>query len=465
MKKVSVLAAAVASTLAAGSALAVDFDYHGYMRAGFGGSADGGSQVCYGNGGPAAHVVGRLGDECDLFAELTLNAKNVWQGAEGEAFNIHTLLAYGTHEDAGPMQRDTRGAAFQAVGTDPTDPWNGQRASIREAWVDYNMANGTTLWAGKRYYARKDVHILDMYYINTSGDGIGIENIEAGPGKLSLAAFQRDWKAPLLDNPNYNPSNDSNQAHDPSKPTDEDKYLDPVEAEQLYSQAYTLDMRYNGIQANKNGSLDFALMVGIPSKTDAQDKAVDGQLGNYGDYGLDKTGVSFTAEHTQGDFFGGFNKLVFQYSTEGFAWDTYGVNSHLGAGYNMELGQEGRKVWRMIDWGVIEQDQWNLGYSFIYSQLDDPNNGNGTRWNAVVRPGYKWSETMSTVLELGYYVQDDPWMTSSEDLSKVTIAQQWQAGSNFWARPAIRVFASAYSGDMAVDNNDLMVGAQVEAWW
>ncbi|WP_276605667.1 carbohydrate porin [Vibrio sp. F13] len=45
------------------------------------------------------------------------------------------------------------------------------------------------------------------------------------------------------------------------------------------------------------------------------------------------------------------------------------------------------------------------------------------------------------------------------------MAQQWQAGSNFWARPAIRVFASSYSGDKAVDNNDLMFGAQVEAWW
>ncbi|WP_117233027.1 carbohydrate porin [Vibrio maerlii] len=442
MKKVSLIAAAVVSTLAAGTASAVEFDYHGYMRAGFGGNVDGGAQVCYGNGGPSAHVVGRLGDECDLYAELILNANNVWQSAEGDSFNIHTLLAYGTEEDPGPMQRDTRGAAFQAVGTSADDPWSGQRASMREAWVDYTMANGMSLWAGKRYYARKDIHILDMYYINTSGDGIGVENIDAGPGKLSAAVFQRDWKAPILD---------------------EDGTA--VEDTQLYSQAYTLDLRYNGIQANKDGSFDFALMIGQPSKTEAQDDAIDNELGNFGDYGLDETGVSFTAEHTQGNFFGGFNKVVVQYSTQGFAWDTYGVNSHMGSGYNMELGQEDRKVWRFIDWGVIEQDQWNLGYSFIYSQLDDPNNGNGTRWNAVVRPGYKWSETMSTILEMGYYVQDDPWMDSSEDLSKVTIAQQWQAGSNFWARPAIRVFASAYSGDMAVDNNDFMVGAQVEAWW
>ncbi|EFO39182.1 maltoporin (Maltose-inducible porin), partial [Vibrio parahaemolyticus Peru-466] len=45
MKKVSVIAAAVAATLAAGSAFAVDF--HGYMRAGVGVNADGGQQLTF----------------------------------------------------------------------------------------------------------------------------------------------------------------------------------------------------------------------------------------------------------------------------------------------------------------------------------------------------------------------------------------------------------------------------------
>lgn len=45
MKKVSAIAAAVAATLAAGSAFAVDF--HGYMRAGVGVNADGGQQLTF----------------------------------------------------------------------------------------------------------------------------------------------------------------------------------------------------------------------------------------------------------------------------------------------------------------------------------------------------------------------------------------------------------------------------------
>ncbi|MCY9872446.1 carbohydrate porin [Vibrio barjaei] len=463
MKKVSVIAAAVVGVLGTGTVSAADVDFHGYMRAGFGANMDGGSQFCYGNGGPAAHVVGRLGDECDVYAELSLSANNVWEGDDGQAFNIHTLVAYGSVEDGG---LDGRGNSFQSIGTDATDPWSGGRAAFREAWADYKMSNGMSLWAGNRYYGRKDVHIQDFYYINNSGNGVGVENIDLGPGKFHAAVVQHKWKAPQkTDNPNYNPSNPNDAQHDPSKPFDDNKYLEPLESTQLYSTSNTIDLRYTGLETNTNGSLEFIVLAGKPSYTDEQKNAIATGTGNVGDYGLDEIGYSATIEHTQGNFFGGFNKAVIQYSTEGYAWAGYGVNNHLGDSFNMEQGQKGRKAWRFIDWGVIEQEKWNLGYSFIYSQLENGDGKKGTRASVVLRPSYKWSDTMSTVLEGGYYVQDDPWMNESQDLNKITIAQQWQAGSNFWARPAIRIFASMYGGDQVQENNDKMIGAQVEAWW
>ncbi|USD67628.1 carbohydrate porin [Vibrio sp. SCSIO 43136] len=452
LKKVSVIAAAVASAMLSGGAAAAEVDYHGYMRAGMGFNSNGGSQVCYGNGGPSAHVVGRLGDECDMYGEFILNANKLYEN-QGNSFNAHTLLAFGTAEDGGPIQRDTRGSSFQGIG-DPDSPWSGQRASFREAWVDYTMEDGMSLWAGKRYYGRKDVHILDMYYVNTSGDGVGVENIKLGEGNFSAAVFNRKWKAPL------------ETKDDPSTPEDETKNL---ESTQLYTTVPTLDLRYGGLNVNENGSLDFTLLVSKPFYTDAQKDAIENGTGNAADhdsYGLEQTGYNLTVEHTQGDFFGGFNKFVVQYSTEGYAWDSYGINSHMGIGYNIETQQEGRKTLRIIDWGVIAGETWDMGYSFVYSQLDNPGSSKkGKRYNAVVRPSYKWSETMSTVVEAGYYVQDDPWMTESQDLSKITLAQQWQAGKSFWARPAIRVFASMYNGDYAIEKNDMMVGAQIEAWW
>ncbi|SEG36967.1 maltoporin [Vibrio hangzhouensis] len=442
MKKVSVIAAAVVGVLGAGSVSAADVDYHGYFRAGFGANVDGGSQYCYGNGGPTTfgHAVGRLGDECDVYGELALNVNNAWESQDGGAFNLHTLLAFGTYEDGG---LDYRGNSFQSIGTDPENPWNGQRASFREAWADYTMSNGLKLWAGNRYYGRKDIHILDMYYINNSGNGVGLENVDLGFGKFHVAAVQHKWKAPVADA-------DGN----------------PVEGTQVFSTANTVDLRLTDIQTNEGGSMEFILLGAMPSHTDAQKDQENNPDGNFGDYGLDKAGISFTAEHTQGHGMG-FNKAAIQVSTEGYAWSGF-VGNHLGDSYNMETGQEGRKSYRFIDWGVLEAEKWNLGYSFVYAQLDKGTDGeDATAMSVVVRPGYKWSETMSTVLELGYFQQDfgSDWGAEKQDLNKVTIAQQWQAGSNFWARPAIRVFASMYNGDLAVEKNDMMVGAQVEAWW
>jgi len=54
--------------------------------------------------------------------------------------------------------------------------------SLREAWAGYEMPSGIQLWAGKRFYQRKDIHIMDYYYLNNSGYGVGVENIDAGLG-------------------------------------------------------------------------------------------------------------------------------------------------------------------------------------------------------------------------------------------------------------------------------------------
>lgn len=44
---------------------------------------------------------------------------------------------------------------------------------------------GSTLWAGKRFYQRHDVHMIDFYYWDISGPGAGLENVDLGFGKLS----------------------------------------------------------------------------------------------------------------------------------------------------------------------------------------------------------------------------------------------------------------------------------------
>jgi maltoporin len=52
-----------------------------------------------------------------------------------------------------------------------------------------------TLWVGQRFYNRHDIHMSDYYYWSNSGPGAGIEEIKAGPAKLSLAYFQTGGNA------------------------------------------------------------------------------------------------------------------------------------------------------------------------------------------------------------------------------------------------------------------------------
>ena len=93
---------------------------------------------------------------------------------------------------------------------------------------------------------------------------------------------------------------------------------------------------------------------------------------------------------------------------------------------------------------------------------------------------YKWSDFTSTVLEFGYYNFSNNALNdgkvvhgdSRKRATKLTLAQQWTPGSQFWARPSIRVFASWLSGnaydhkfDDKNDSHQITLGAQVEAWW
>ena len=60
------------------------------------------------------------------------------------------------------------------------------------------MPSGIHLWAGKRFYQRKDIHIMDFYYLNNSGTGFGVESIPVGNfGSASVAIIKHQVDAPF----------------------------------------------------------------------------------------------------------------------------------------------------------------------------------------------------------------------------------------------------------------------------
>ncbi|MBQ1782668.1 MAG: carbohydrate porin [Gammaproteobacteria bacterium] len=456
------IAAAVATVLVAMSASAVEF--HGYMRAGIGQNADGGGQVCYGNGGAYAHAVGRLGDECDMYAELTLGQEVF--NRDGKTFGVVSTIAYGTHEsgpgEGGVPQMGSQGNSWQAQGGESSSPWEGGRLSVREMYATAKGIIGdSTFWAGKRFGQRKDIHILDFFYLMNSGTGVGFDGLSAGPGKLSFQWNQANTGDGGPAFPDFDWSNAPGQNHP-------DMDQDVVNGgTNTWHRTNKLDVRYNLPVGSQN--IDFVAIYGAPTLTDLQK-----------DNGaFDEAGYLAQVEWTM-PILGGFNKLSGTYATNGFA-DLR--DAFWGLNYATWLGEgEGYGV---INHGLVKfGKKVEMAYVLKYTNTDLDSNGwaESESYSAVARPMFKWNDVMSTALEVGYDNVD--WNGTAicdgnlcgdrhqareggEDLFKVTLAQQWSPLQNggFWARPQFRLFVSNYSGDRAVKEAETMFGAQVEAWW
>ncbi|MFY9997771.1 MAG: maltoporin [Leclercia sp.] len=426
------LALAIAAGIMSAQAGAVDFK--GYARSGIGWTGSGGEQQCFQATGAQSKY--RLGNECETYAELKFG-QEVWKEGD-KSFYFDTNVAY---------------SVSQRNDWEATDP------AFREANVQgknlIEWLPGSTIWAGKRFYQRHDVHMIDFYYWDISGPGAGIENIDLGFGKLSMAATRSSESGGSSAFADFD--TDGNRIYDNVVPND------------------VFDIRLAGMEINPGGTLELGVDYGHTNIPDDY----------YLQPGASKDGWMFTAEHTQ-SMMKGFNKFVVQYATDSMTSNGKGIPQ--GAGLN----NNGSLI-RVIDHGAITlADQWDLMYVGMYQNIDLDNN-NGTEWWTVgVRPMYKWTPIMSTLLEVGYDNVKSQNTDDNNSQYKITLAQQWQAGDSIWSRPAIRVFATyakwdekwgyannsdtgftsgvAYNDTSARtfsrgDNDEWTFGAQMEIWW
>ncbi|EGQ8188518.1 maltoporin LamB [Vibrio cholerae] len=393
MKKVSVIAAAVAATLAAGSAFAVDFN--GYFRAGTGISGNGNADIAFQKAG-----VGRLGNENDNYYEFGF-AEELKTGEQ--TWKVESMIAQGNNGANGWEDGDFNVAQFNVQA-------KGLLASDQEA----------VMWAGKRYYQRKDIHITDFYFLNTSGTGGGIENLSVGNQKLSVALVQ--------DGDNTN------------------------------SSGYIFDARLANIGLWENATLELAVAYNFATEKDGKTELAD-------------DGVMGTAILHQG-LSNGFNQTVFQYGTAGYGAQVanfWGAGTYYGRGNADNNDANG---FRLLNWGVINLgESWEMGHQLAYLSGSDIGTAKADidQYSVVVRPMYKWNDTMRTVFEAGYNSGDND---KGEDFeySKFTVAQAWAMGNSFWARPELRVYGSYLTDHEGTTfgskgDSDFVMGIQVEAWW
>lgn len=418
--KKTLLTLAITSALFTLQASAVDF--HGYARSGIGWTSGNGEQKAFQvNGGNSKY---RLGNEAETYAEFKLGQELYKDG--DKSIYLDSNLAYSVN---------------QQVDWESTDP------ALREINVQFknfsDLLPNATLWAGKRFYQRHDVHMNDFYYWDISGPGAGVENIDLGFGKLSLAVT-RNTESGGAYSWYYDPQNN--------------KWLSD-QNRNVYNDVF--DIRLADLRVSENGRLELGVDYG---RAHTDHNAFFSQ-------GASKDGYMLTAEHTQGNFFGGFNKFVVQYATDSMtSWNT-------GHSQGGSINNNGNMI-RLINHGAVKLgEKWEAMYALIYEKTDWKNKQGKTWYSAGIRPMYKWTKTMSTLAEVGYDRIKEQDSGKKNNFWKATLAQQWQAGDSIWARPAIRVFGTyvhwndkfnkAYRTDAGykAKDSEFILGVQMEAWW
>lgn len=428
--------------LFAHQALAVDL--HGYLRSGSGTTlSEDGDQTCFQL--PGAYTKFRLGNECETFGELQFD-QGLYKGKSREGkpapeFNFSAMMAY----------KSTQAQDFENL-NDSGNFW-----ALRQAWIEAKnlpFMGGASVWGGKRYYRRNDVHMTDFYYWDPSGPGVGVENIAFGssPVRAHFAIFRNTRKADETETVSLSPAPGSTTIVTGQGVTD-----DTVAATRF-------DMRVSDIPMPGGGNLE----VGLQFNQADTDTSIPGNEN------LNHDGQTFAIQHFQGGLWGGYNKIALQYMKGSAA---SGANGYPNNGLD-----NSHKIWRVVEQIVVQPSpSWSAMGTIVYQDDKD----NYTWWSAGVRPVFHFNEYFKIQGEIGYdqVKPDNPAPgDGTRRLWKFTIAPTIVAGGGFWSRPEIRVFytyakwnekardywggvAGGVGGRFGSDTSGSTIGAQVEAWF
>jgi len=126
----------------------------------------------------------RLGNENDTYMELT------WKQAHMLGDNPDVMDVSMQFTPAIVYQQN-RNTFTVAPSTGVEEAGNDFRFVLREAFLEmsnvFRSAPEVTFWAGERFYDRFNIDPQDYFYLDMSGYGAGVKNIDVGIGKLWVA--------------------------------------------------------------------------------------------------------------------------------------------------------------------------------------------------------------------------------------------------------------------------------------
>jgi maltoporin len=405
-------------------------EFHGYMRSGFGINGKGGDQesfVAPGTGIPGGPAIKyRLGNETDTYGTAALVVR--WKPRPGEPLELATQVrvAYLTRNNVNWDEKNDiiLSEAFgQLGGFLPALP-------------------ALKVWAGKRFYRRHEVHIIDIFFLDMSAHGGGFEDLPAGAGKFAAAYLG----------------------------TSNERERDMTERGR--SIKHSLDLRAYDIPVPLGSGTFWLQLSQIPG----------GEMRMAGAQRAEVYGLAGGFIHDRSEP-GGFNKLAVQFGI--------GAAADFDATYRNPAGEEGARrpsvqdAWRLriLDNLTIQpSERLSLSAVALVQKTESEvaaENGDWKRlselWlSAGARPVVHFGDHLSLATEAGVdYVEVDG---ASGPLAKFTVAPQVGAAPTFFARPVVRAyFTYAVWGDglrgrvardaYGRDTSGTGMGVQLESWW
>lgn len=404
------------------------FEFHGYLRSGFGMNGEGGKMEAF--KAPGAGAKYRLGNESDTYGEIGLTHNWLREDDPLEAPYVRTtvMLSYSSTEN------------FSYDSLNNVD--DGNDIALRQAFVEGgNVIPGypdIRFWGGQRYYRRHDIHINDFYYLDMSGYGGGVEEVPLGDfGKLALA-----WIGGSVDD--YVTDNGD------------------VAKQNLDLRIYDIDVPLGKLSL----WFDLATTKGGEVRNIANP---DGSR-----ISLDSSnGWAVGVIHRTGDeaFLGGYNEFTAQYG-KGAAYNFASTLDSSGPDL------DGADRFRITDHFTIQPSpHFSMQALALYEETDYGGENATERWSSLgMRPIYHFNDRFSVALETGVdWVRSEP-QDAEGHLWKITLAPQISMGGKFFSRPVLRGFVTYAQwsdgfrgrvGGDAYDNatDGLSYGIQVEAWW
>ncbi|MCG3724899.1 maltoporin [Vibrio cincinnatiensis] len=435
MKKISVIAAAVAASLAAGSAFAEEKVNQGWQVNGYG-------HLLY-NAGQSLDLNESYEHRRDYRAagasfsgnpnqvEFTVTRGDNYENGSWSKYVLKT--EYGNNEGSG------RGFYTSSSGSEGFGE-SGQ-VEFKEAYVELGdlsyFAEGTSIWAGKRYLNRQAGIITKEFWKQSSGVGGGIQYNNMGIAVVSADAGD-----------SYNAKQSNTDANGSS------------------TTMTSIDLYFYGLEA-LGGRFDFDAKIMSRKNVDEANTAEDGvglsvtySRDYYGFDGWSTTALTYGQgiASTKGVNFGQWNG-GWQKDDESLFFTSYGV---VNLSENLQVGTE------VVYWKLYNDKEGG-----VWALKDDVD-----RLFIGATPSYKFNENFRLETTFTYARESlgkaGTWGREKADTNfySATLAPVFTVNADYWGRPQIKPFVTYmkssddnYGWAKDSKGDDTRFGVEAEIWF